>query len=62
MDWYFDVESPHKTIIPNRDKVAEQRIKPVEFIEAEVERTAVGKGIAEAKGFITLVESANEEL
>ena len=62
LDWYFDVDSPHKRIIPNRDKVAKQRTRPVEFIEAEVERIAVGKGIAEAKGFITLVESANDEL
>ena len=60
LDWYFDL--PHKTIIPNRDKVAKQRTRPVEFIEAEVERIAVGKGTAEAKGFITHVESVNDEL
>lgn len=62
LDWYFDFDSPHRMIIPNRDKVAKQRIRPVEFIKAEVERIAVRKSTAEAKGDIAHVESVNDEL
>ncbi|KAK4690950.1 hypothetical protein P7C71_g5951, partial [Lecanoromycetidae sp. Uapishka_2] len=62
LDWYFDIDSPHKTFIPFGDKVAKQRTRPTEFIEAEAERIAVGKDTAESKGFTTHVESVSSEL
>lgn len=61
LDWYFDIDSPHKTFIPIGDKIAKQRTRPTEFIEAEAERIALGKGTVESKGFITHVESVSSE-
>lgn len=61
LDAYFDIDSPHKTIIPIGDKVAKQRDRPVELIEAEQERIEVGKGSVEAKEFSSHVERAGSE-
>lgn len=62
LDAYFDIDSPHKTIIPISDKVAKQRSRPTEMIEAEAERIAVGNGTVMAKGYTTHVESVSSEL
>ena len=62
LDWYFDIDSPHKTVIPIGDKVAKQRTRPVEFLEAEKERIRVGKGNVEQKGFTSHVEAVIDEL
>ncbi|GAB7358117.1 hypothetical protein MBLNU230_g0276t1 [Neophaeotheca triangularis] len=38
LDDYFDIDSPHKTLIPIGDKVAKQHERPAEAIEAERRR------------------------
>ena len=62
LDAYFDIDSPHKTMIPIGDKIAKQTSRPSELVEAERERIEVGKGTVEAKGYTTHVENVNSDL
>lgn len=62
LDAYFDIDSPHRTIIPISDKIAKQRSRPTELVEAERERIEVGKETVESKGYTAHVESVSSEL
>ncbi|KAF2731018.1 general substrate transporter [Polyplosphaeria fusca] len=63
LDAYFDADSPHKTIIPVGDKVAKQRARPLEAIEAEqarIEAATGGKDIDVAKTHTAHVERVED--
>lgn len=62
LDAYFDIDSPHKTIIPIGDRVAKQRSRPTELMEAEADRIEVGKGTVAAKGYSTHLESVGFDM
>lgn len=53
------MDSPHKTIIPISDKIAKQRERPLEAIEAEqarIEAAGAGKDVDAAKTHTAHVE------
>lgn len=59
LDAYFDIDSPHKTIIPIGDKTAKQRERPLEAIEAEqarIEAMASSKDVDAAKTHTAHIE------
>lgn len=63
LDAYFDIDSPHKTIIPIGDKTAKQRARPLEAIEAEqarIEAMASGKDVDASKTYTSHIEEVRE--
>ncbi|KAF2106437.1 general substrate transporter [Lophiotrema nucula] len=63
LDAYFDIDSPHRTIIRIGDKVAKQGQRPLEAIEAEqlrIEAATTGKDYDVAKGHTTHIEQVSE--
>ncbi|PSN70514.1 general substrate transporter [Corynespora cassiicola Philippines] len=60
LDAYFDIDSGHKTVIGIGDKVAKQRLRPLEAIEAEQERIAAATGGKATNASKTHIEHIEE--
>lgn len=61
LDFYFDRDSNHPTIIPIHDKVSKQSKRPFEAIQAEAQRVAATKAV-DAKVVSEHVEDIDNEV
>ncbi|KAI9820746.1 MAG: hypothetical protein M1827_005116 [Pycnora praestabilis] len=62
LDYYFDIDSPPHTLVPNTEKTAKQRARPVKLIEAEAQRVETGKELVGSKAFSSHVEYAGNDV